>query len=102
MDAVRLSLASSCAPSAKAIGNRVWRRPAKAREPYDNQVVKRWTAEIAKSTVAAARPLANRWGPLCLARKWIANCKPIDRLAVSHVLRVKRAGASMERGRDDE
>jgi len=24
--------------------------PAKAREPYDNEVVKRWTAEITKTT----------------------------------------------------
>jgi hypothetical protein len=31
-----------------------WRQPvppAKAREPYDNEVVKRWTAEITKTTV---------------------------------------------------
>jgi hypothetical protein len=25
--------------------------PAKAREPYDNEVVKRWTAEITRTTV---------------------------------------------------
>ena len=35
-------------------------------------------------------------------RKRISNCKPIDRLAISHVLRVKCAGADMERSRDDE
>ncbi len=31
-----------------------WRQlapPAKAREPYDTEVVKRWTAEITKTTV---------------------------------------------------
>jgi hypothetical protein len=31
-----------------------WRQlvpPAKAREPYDNEVFKRWTAEITKTTV---------------------------------------------------
>ena len=42
-----------------------WRQPvppAKAREPYDNEAVKRWTAEITRTTVAA-RPFANRWDP---------------------------------------
>ena len=39
---------------------------------------------------------------VCLARKWIANCQPIDRLAISHVLGVKGAGVGMERSRDDE
>jgi hypothetical protein len=73
--------------------------PAKAREPYDNELVKRWTAEITETTVTQ-RELSI--GSVCLARKWIANCKPIDRLAVSHALRVKCAGASMERSRDDE
>jgi hypothetical protein len=65
-----------------------WWQPvpsAKAREPYDNEVVKRWW------TLSVG-----------LTRKWIANCKPIDRLAISHVLRVKYAGTSMERSRDDE
>ena len=82
--------------------------PAKAREPYDNEVVKCWTAEITKTTDIFKRLtqrdlIANRWlRSVCLARKWIANCKPIDRLAISHVLRVKCAGASMERSRDDE
>ena len=36
------------------------------------------------------------------ARKWIADCKPIDCLTVSHVLRIKCAGTNMERSRDDE
>jgi hypothetical protein len=40
--------------------------------------------------------------PFCLARKWIANCKPVDRLAILHVLRVKCSGASIKRSRDDE
>ena len=43
---------SRCAPSANTIRNR-WRQPvppAKAREPYDNEVVKFWTAEITKTT----------------------------------------------------
>lgn len=35
-------------------------------------------------------------------RKRIANCKPIDRLAILHVLRVKCSGASIKRSRDDE
>jgi len=43
-----------------------------------------------------------RASSVCLARKWIANCKPIDRLAISHVLRVKYSSASMERSRDNE
>jgi hypothetical protein len=40
--------------------------------------------------------------PFCLTRKWIANCKPVDRLAILHVLRVKCSGASIKRSRDDE
>ena len=47
-------LASRCAPSAKCDQKSGWRQlvpPAKAREPYDNEVVKRWTAEITKNTV---------------------------------------------------
>ena len=39
---------------------------------------------------------------IALARKWIANCKPIDCVAVSHVLRVKCVGTNIERSRDDE
>jgi hypothetical protein len=35
-------------------------------------------------------------------RKRIANCKPIDRLAILHVLRVECSGASIKRSRDDE
>jgi hypothetical protein len=50
----------------------------------------------------AARGSANRRDPLFLARKRIANCKPIDCLAVSHVFRVKGIGANMKRSRDDE
>ena len=82
--------------------------PAKAREPYDNEVVKCWTAEITKTTDIFKRLTQRdlsltRWlRSECLARKWIANRKPIDRLAIPHVLRVKCAGASMERSRDDE
>ena len=30
---------------------------------YDNEVVKRWTAEITKSHCYAARLFANRWDP---------------------------------------
>jgi len=37
-----------------------------------------------------------------LARKWIANSKPVNRLAILHVFRVKCCGASLERSRDDE
>jgi hypothetical protein len=36
-----------------------WRQlvpPAKAREPYDKEVVKRWTAEITKTTVTQRDP----------------------------------------------
>ena len=50
----RSCLASRCAPSANADQKSDWRHlvpPAKAREPYDNEVVKRWTAEITKTTV---------------------------------------------------
>jgi hypothetical protein len=35
-------------------------------------------------------------------RKWIANCKPVDRLAILHVLRVECSGAGIKRSRDDE
>src|SRR5258708_6759110 len=35
-------------------------------------------------------------------RKWIANCKPVDRLAILHVLRGECSGASMKRSCDDE
>ena len=47
---------------------------------------------------------AVRWGVirLPLTRKWIANGKPVDRLAILHVLRIKCSGTSMERSRDDE
>src|ERR1700741_358991 len=82
-----------------------WRQsvpPAQAREPYDNEVVKCWTAEITKATdifkMLTQRDLRYRGlRSVCLTRKWIANCKPIDRLAISHVLRVKCAGTSMYR-----
>jgi hypothetical protein len=75
---------------------------------YDNEVAKRSTAEITKTTDIFKRltqrdvSLADGRGSVCLTRKWIPNCKPIDRLAVSHVLRVKCAGASIDRSRDDE
>jgi hypothetical protein len=99
-------LASRRASSAIAIRKSGWRHPvpsAKARAPYDNEVVKRCTAEITKTTVTQHDlSLTGGIRSVCLARKWIANCKPVDHLAVSHVLRVKCAGASMERSRDDE
>src|SRR5260370_41921400 len=49
------------------------------------------------------KSFVNRWvRSVCLARKWITNCKPVDRLAISHILRVKCIGGNMERSRDDE
>jgi hypothetical protein len=49
-----------------------------------------------KSGCVAARQTARA------LRKWIANCKPVDRLAILHVLRVECSGASIKRSGDDE
>ena len=49
-----------------------------------------------KSGCVAARQTARA------LRKRIANCKPIDRLAILHVLRVECSGAGIKRSRDDE
>jgi hypothetical protein len=37
------------------------RRPSKKREPYDNEAVKRWTAEITKPTVTQRDLSQTRW-----------------------------------------
>ena len=94
-------LASRCAPSANTIRNRVG--ASRCRPP------KRASLTITKLSNAGLRrspePLLQRDLSLTggrLARKWIADCKPIDCLTVSHVLRVECAGANMERSRDDE
>ena len=63
---------------------------------------KRSTTEITRTTVTQREVPLSGGIRYFLARKWIANCKPIDCLAVSHVFRIKCAGASMERSRDDE
>jgi hypothetical protein len=81
-------------PQDRAIGPAA-AAPPKPHEPYGNEVVKRWATQRELSQTG-------RRDPFCLARKRIANCKPIDRMSVSHVLRVECAGAGMERSRDDE
>jgi hypothetical protein len=35
-------------------------------------------------------------------RKWIADCEPLNRLTVLHILRIECAGATIQGGRDDK
>ena len=53
-------------------------------------------------TTVTQRDLSLTGGIRMSNAKWIANCEPIDRLAISHVLSVKCTGTSIERSRDDE
>src|ERR1700733_5492964 len=79
-----------------------WRVSPKSFATHDNEVIKTLDSGDHQNHCHAARGSANRRDPLFLARKRIANCNPIDCLAVSHVFRIKCVGASMERSRDDE
>jgi len=57
-----------------------------------------WLAEIADA-LKDSRPVG--CDPLPLA-EMDANGKPVDRLAILHILLVQCSGASIERSRDDE